>query len=192
MFRWNLRWVAAALLAPCLLITACSGESDQAPAPTRPPSSPPPTSPPPSPSAPVTEPALPAAKPTPASAIAFVRYFWDAYNYAYATYDSSLVRRLSEPQCRYCRSVIADVARIAQAGTKVEGHRVVVMDAVSPTANITTGTVVTAACRQVDGRAIYPDGDTALLRGFSPTNFIFAMHWSGGQWHIEAVDYGTK
>jgi Family of unknown function (DUF6318) len=191
MFQGNLRWVAATLLAPCLVMTACSGESDPAPASPRPP--PPPTSAaPPTPLASVTEPALPEAKPTPASAIAFVRYFWDAYNYAYATYDVRPMQSISLPTCSSCDTLVNNVKGIQARNMRIKGYRLSIIDIVSPNERITSGALVRATLSQEPGEARAPRQQPEVLVGFQSVQSITSLAWDGSTWRVEALSNDPK
>ena len=168
------------------ILTACTGD----PAPV---GSPPNGSPVASPSAtPVPEPIRPVEEATPESAIQFTRYFWELYNYAYQTYDTAPLKAISDPQCRYCASTIADIKRIADAKTRIEDHEVTLREAASPPERITTGTVVVATSDQRPGRAVSPSGQAIGLKGSKGKRFTFALTWHAGQWQIEGIDYDTK
>ena len=89
------------------------------------------------PSITATRPALPPGAPTPASAVAFVRYFWESYNYAYTSLDPKLLSLASDPECAFCASVIASIKKSAPAGDTFEGGDVRVLDAHAPASRVT-------------------------------------------------------
>jgi len=60
---------------------------------------------------------------TPESASAFVRFYFEQVNGAYSTSDAAAVTSLSGPDCNSCRSIVADVERLASAQTSVAGQR---------------------------------------------------------------------
>src|SRR5689334_15808593 len=104
------RW-AVAVTAVCFLVTlsACSRDdpgTDGTPTPTSAVTTPPPTTPTTIPT-PTTLPA--AAKADKAGAEAFVRYFWDVFNYTYESGDTRLLRSISDKTCKFCQSVVDHV-----------------------------------------------------------------------------------
>jgi hypothetical protein len=107
------------------MLTACSGDEEVPAAwptmaqPTATALSPTPTpTPDPRPSLP------PAAKEgTPAGAEEFVRYFLKAYEYAYATNDTSPVEYFTLRGCRFCEGLLDAVRQQAAKGYRLEGGR---------------------------------------------------------------------
>jgi Family of unknown function (DUF6318) len=188
-FGWTARSRLLALVAVgCLLACAgCTGSGDDPPASVTTTASPPVTTTATTPT--VEEPAKPVARRTPESAVAFVRYFWALYNYAYATYDVAALQTISESSCRYCASTISDIQKIHAAKTRVEGYGIKVVETASPPVKITTGTLVIAVATQDPGRAVYADGKSSPLKGIPRTKFNFSVGWSQEGWSVEGVDY---
>ena len=60
---------------------------------------------------------------TPEGASAFTMNFFEAVNAAYVDGDPNSLTRLSHPDCNSCSSIVADVARVRDAGLTVEGKR---------------------------------------------------------------------
>lgn len=113
-------------------LTACSGAEDDAPAPTLEPLA---TSASPSPSAA----AVPseAAAATPEGAAEFVRYFFGQVEAAYEQRDPTLIEPLVDARCAPCQRVIDAVTRLRDEDAQVQGYRIEVVEAASPTAGQT-------------------------------------------------------
>ena len=104
--------LAGMLCAAGLLLSGCAGSGatpGSAPGATTP--TPAASSPTAKPSPTLTPPTFPEAakKPTTAGAEAFVRYFWDAYNYGYAALETKQLDEVSSPDCNFCRNVSTGV-----------------------------------------------------------------------------------
>ncbi|MEN3308697.1 MAG: hypothetical protein V7603_4899, partial [Micromonosporaceae bacterium] len=59
--------------------------------------------------------------PTAAGAAAFVRYWFEALNYAVATGRTGPLSAASSPACRACAAVLAAVSKGYQSGARVQG-----------------------------------------------------------------------
>jgi hypothetical protein len=110
------RRLAVLALAGCVL-AGCGGSKEPKSDPT--PATVGPSSPSPSPTAAPTLPDAARAN-TKAGAIAFVRFYIDAFNHAQATGDTSMLALLEGPACRSCREVRQSIEHTYRAG----GHAV--------------------------------------------------------------------
>jgi hypothetical protein len=71
----------------------------------------------PSPTGPVEpEPPERSSKPTKASAIAFVKYYWEVANYAQATAKSDLLRSLASKNCAFCAGGVSYIDGLRAKG----------------------------------------------------------------------------
>ena len=185
--RRPMRAVVAAIALTGSLAASLAGCSDDDPNP--PPSStstaPPSTSAAPSPTA--TLPTAPPAEPTAESAEAFVRYFWDVYNYAYETQEAAPLETVSQPECKLCQSAIRDVKRLRGDGTRVEGARVVPKSVAAPPGKITSGVIVATVISQESGRSIQSDGSVHTLKAVAKRRSYVGVEWSDGKWSINGV-----
>ncbi len=176
----------AALLA-CLALAGCSGDtrtpdasvapvthSAQVPAVT------------------VTPPALNLGQPTADSAVAFVRYFIDAYNYAYATYDTSLLEDISQPSCKYCASTAKEVHHLADAHLRVDGYGVTLVDAFPATKDIIDSAFVVAVLNQRPGTTTSSEGKLVTYPGSKNSQLGFQLDWDGGKWLVRGVRIQNK
>jgi hypothetical protein len=176
-------WLTAALLGLCTL-NACSNHGST---PNPPPSASKPTTSTPIPTPTITPPVTPKAAPTRKSAEAFVRYFWDVYNYTYASMDPQALGAISEPDCNFCTSSISEVARLHEAGTRIEGTEVRVISLSSPPVDDVSRLIVAAVVAQDAGRSVAKDGGTHPITGIKQTQSVVAVHWKNGSWHIRGV-----
>jgi hypothetical protein len=128
------RAVASALISGlCLTLASCS--HDQAAGPVDPPdnttsssvTTPTTTAPSdPAQDAPPVMPALAKQKST-AGAKAFIRYYMRTADYAFTKPDANPLRRLSTPDCDFCRSLIDVSARLRRDGGKQTGGKLTVL-----------------------------------------------------------------
>ncbi len=178
------RRLPAMLLALLLgLMTACSSD-DPGPAPA--------TSAQPSesstPEVTATKPALPAGQPTAASAVAFVKYFWEAHNYAYATYDTSLLEAISRPGCLFCQSMISDVKRLKQSQTRVSGSEISLDGAALPPGEkIVDQAFVVAFSTQEPGTSIASNGKVTKVDGVRNSQVAIGLDLYRSRWLIRGV-----
>ena len=136
----------------------------------------------------VTKPSLLLGQPTAASAVAFVRYFWDVYNYAYASYDTSLLQEISQPSCKYCSSVLEEINRLKTQGMRVEGSEVSLVDAVLPPDEpITDSAFVVTVSSQRPGKATSAAGRVTTVDGVKNSHVAFGLDWNGGKWLVRGV-----
>jgi hypothetical protein len=140
--------LATVLLASGLVLAGCSDEEPQPPpktsgnSPTAVTTS----------AAPVAAPTLPtAATADPEGAEAFVRYFWDVFNYTYASGDTQLLRSISDKSCKFCADVAGDVDRLTREGGRTEGARVTVHGVLAVPPDVPAGAVVTSIISQEAG-----------------------------------------
>jgi hypothetical protein len=143
------------------------------------------TSPPASPTA--TPPSAPKAKPTPKSAEAFVKYFWDVHNYAYATLDLEEFKSISEPQCTFCSSTIKDIEALKDSRSVVEGSAVRLWVAAAPPAKIGTRVLVATVVSQSPGREIAPDGSIKSFPGMTKRSSSVALSWIDQRWLVHDI-----
>ncbi len=137
-------------------------------------------------------PTRPPQQPTPDSAVAFVRYFWALYNYAYQTFDTKPLEAISDHRCSFCSAILGDVRRIAKERSAISGYRVTLTDADSPPAKITKGTLVIGVLSQRPGEMRALDASTTKLPGFKSVRSTVSVRWDGYSWHVEGVTNDPK
>ena len=178
------RWAPIIAVLGCLGLTGCSG-SDAAPAPTTAPtSSRSPTSTP-SSTPTATAPALPAAARagTRAGAEAFFRYFWDVYNYSYASLDTAPLRAISDPTCKFCAQALADLEGARSSSEHFVGGSIELNSAVAGPIDATGGAIVNAVATQSAGKQLRSDGTVARSFEFQDHARVDAgVRWETSKW----------
>jgi len=121
-----------------------------------------------------------------AGAEAFVRYFWDVYNYGYEARETKQLQQIAGPDCTFCQESTARIDRLWRSNAKVEGGHVALKSVVVAPADFTQqGSVATAIVDQAASRVIEADGsvsDTAAADGGLRVDI--AIGWDGDSWLI--------
>lgn len=180
--------LATVLLASGLVLAGCSDEEPQPPpktsgnSPTAVTTS----------AAPVAAPTLPAAATAdPEGAEAFVRYFWDVFNYTYASGDTKLLRSISDKSCKFCASTAADVQEWVSQGSHIEGGRVEVVEVVAPPVDVRKGALVYSVIEQVAGRVVAKDGVVVATGEPIPRRRSDVLvRYVSGRWQMRGVSLG--
>lgn len=153
--------VAVAVLG---LVAGCSGKEEKLPpwptfsSPTAPQLTPTPKPTPPAKSA-------LAREGTPAGAVEFVRWYLQAYEYAYAYGDPTPIRDVATAGCMQCRSIIARVTERKAAGQRVVGEHITsTRVAVAPNGT-TKHTVVLAYFDVAAAKLVDASGKTVQVFG---------------------------
>ena len=139
------------------------------------------------PSPSVTPPVAPEEAPTPKSAEAFVKYFWDVHNYSYVTLDTALFKSISDPECTFCTSTIDDLETLKNTGSRAEGSSVQLLIAAAPPGKIGSRVLVSTVISQKPGIEIHKDGSTETFPGMPKTNSSVALSWATGQWIVHDI-----
>ena len=179
------------LAVTVLTLTGCTG--DDAPAPPSATTPPPTTSASPSPTP--REPSLPAAakKPTRAGAEAFYRYFWDVYNYSFASLRTQTLRRVSTSTCDFCSSAASKIDENRSAGASYSGGAVSVNVAVSAPGNPRVGLLVNSVLSQGDGKTVDSSGaEGSIIEGRKNMRIDAAVAWNGKAWRMLKIDAGAR
>ena len=173
----------AALAALALLgLAACTHNSTPTPTPSS--SSVTPTS---TATPTATPPVAPKAAPTRKSAEAFVRYFWAVYNYSYVTLDSHQLLELSESECKFCASSIAELTRLKTTGAHIEGTEVKIVSIAAPSIQKPSRLIVATVVSQAPGRTVDSDGTVHEITGIKQTLSSAAIHWVDGSWRVRGI-----
>ncbi|MFI7587830.1 DUF6318 family protein [Spongisporangium articulatum] len=133
------------------------------------------------------KPAAPVAEHTAHGAADVVRYFWNAYNYAYDTYDTAPLESVSRPGCSVCSEVSSDVRLIQAAGTQVRGHRMQLIDIDQIVGADGTSVRVEARISREDGVAVEADGSQTELPGLDPRHSTATLTWEDGAWKVDSI-----
>jgi hypothetical protein len=170
--------VSAALV---LVVAGCGGDPKADP--TRTPSSP---------STSVTPTATPPVMPeaakanTKAGAVAFVRYYVDAFNFAQATGSSTELASKSSAHCHECRAVLQGLRRIYDAHGHIDGGSLIVVRA---TSDYNSAERVWFVLVQIESgpQTLYEsaDADPKRLPG-GRRSMDFSVIHRGGEWKVSA------
>jgi hypothetical protein len=137
-----------------------------------------------------------AAKQTRDGAAAFVRYFFDVYNYSYEALDSAGLRHISGTGCRYCASVITDVEDAKASGDRYEDGLVSVEAAVTLPGDMSADVIVNAFVSQTSGAVYGRNGQVRETSdAVSPGKRVDALlQWTANRWIVRdiAVIEGTS
>ena len=111
---------------------------------------------------------------------AFVKYWFDAANFAIATGDVAPVHAVSTDDCGSCRSLIGSVKRVYAAGGRIEGGRLEV-DRLEHDGRVPAPTFRFALrLRQQPKREIAKTGTVAHEEDGATALFYVAARWSDG------------
>jgi Family of unknown function (DUF6318) len=132
-------------------------------------------------------PIAPDAEATINSAKAFVRYFWDVHNYAYATLDPALLESISAPKCKFCKATISNIRDLRAADSTVNGSAVKLLSMSAPPVKITTGIIVNTLVSQDPGETIHRDGSVVKSKGVPSAASYVGLIWTGTNWRVDDV-----
>jgi hypothetical protein len=131
------------------------------------------------------------AKADKAGAEAFVRYFWEVFNYTYASGDTELLRSISDKSCKFCASVADHVGGLTAKGATTEGANVTVHQVIAPPANPEDGFPVFTIVSQAPGRVIAKDGSVEASSPAEPRQRSdVRVQWVSGAWRMFGVSFG--
>jgi len=179
------RALGAGLVTACLMgAVACSGDGpDAVPSPTA--SSASPTGTATASSSPTAvAPTLPpeAAERTAAGAEAFVRFWFEQLEYAYATGDTRQLSALSDPECRSCAELIRRVNQTYGEGRLVRGFSVDVVSSAAPPPN-DFGSEVSFQLEEAGYETVEVDGSVVeTVAPTEPRSAVFFAKWGSGSW----------
>jgi hypothetical protein len=166
------------------LLSACTGDDAD-----KPPPSASATSPAATPSTPAaTAPTAPEAKPTSASAEAFVRYFWDVYNYSYQALDVTDLNAVSSDSCKFCKSTTSEITALKNARKHIQGGNIRIATLAVPPGDPTNGVIVTLVINQEPGKTLNADGTiSSVIRAAKNMRSEVALRWQGSRWSVYGV-----
>ncbi len=132
-----------------------------------------------------TPPTAPKAKPTRKNAEAFVKYFWDVYNYSYATLDTHLLGDLSGPNCAFCKDTIKAIKKLGNDDRSIQGSRIELGVAAAPPTDPKVGLVIATTISESPGRTIDTDGSVvSRTKGVRDMKSEMAIDWTGDRWLV--------
>jgi hypothetical protein len=138
---------------------------------------------------PPTPPASIAANPK--GAEAFVRYFWEVFNYTQSTGDTALFESISDSKCTFCSSVETEARQWARDGSRLEGSEISVVDVAVPPLDNNKSVIATAIIEQAPGRVVSAGGETISTgQGSKNKRSDALVQWIDGQWRMLDVTMG--
>jgi hypothetical protein len=200
----QIRFLAIVAVVAILASGCTSGESSPRPSSSASPSGPSTalTSPSPSRTGPLTTgpnvrpgekpPTLPAAakQHTPAGALAFAEYYFQAFDWGYATSDPFLVQEISGPKCTACQRYVNGLETLTQSAGYVRGGRVSLESAklVTGSFRVKSDYVVELVNREQAVVLVKPGvtPTTAQAAVRDDTSLVFAS-WVAGRWQVDEV-----
>jgi hypothetical protein len=183
-------WYAAAA-ATVLLAAGCNGGADNQPSPTPTPTVSSPTASPsdsgsPSPSASVSIPAEAMAQ-TPEGAVAFVRFYYDQLNAAWAAPNSSSLEGLADPTCGTCSNNREHAKELLTAGERVKGDSVTLISA-SPAPGAPEGQeFVDVELHQLPAEIVAADGSVVRTVNDRKGMLRAVVIWRNDGWLIYGI-----
>jgi hypothetical protein len=141
------------------------------------------------PSPTLTPPTAPKPRPTPKNAEAFVKYFWDVYNYSYASLDPEPLRAMSKPTCKFCAGSIREIEKSRNERLTNEGGRLTPLVVAAPPGKIHDHVVVSSVLRQDAGRLLGPNREVLhTSKALSAVETKARLEWRSGKWVIAAIN----
>lgn len=139
----------------------------------------------------VAPPVLPTAakQPTQAGAAAFVRHFWDLYNYSYRTMDPKPLRDVSKESCKFCSDAAVDIDSAVSQGYTFSGGEVAVLDVVAAPDDPLSGILVNCIIGQQASQVRRGDGQAVkTASGKARQRFDAAVQWHGDRWFVLGIE----
>lgn len=187
---------AGLLLVGVLSAAGLAACTDDEPAPRPSITAPPSTgasSPTPSATATATAPVAPKAEPTPKSAEAFVKYFWDVYNYSYTARDSRNFNEISGPDCAFCNDTIRAINELLDDDHYIRGSDVRLGVAVAPPTDPADGLIVATVISEHPGRIVTASGSTvSRTKGVRNMKSEIALDWTARGWIVRDLANDEK
>jgi hypothetical protein len=185
--------VVAGLLLGVGVLSGCQGSDDPDPGPSGTATPSPSVSASPTATPTPAPPKAPAPKRTAKGAEAFVRYFWEVYNYTYVSQDTDLLASVSQAACVFCSDTKADVAKLRSRGAVVESGSVHVDAVAAPPEKVGSRILVVSSIHQDSGTIRLPSGQTEEIERVAAQQGTFALQWVAGVWQIHGISIeGSK
>lgn len=182
-----------AILAASILLSACGGGAKPDPSassslPTTSASAPT-VSVSPTTAGPTSDPNIPAAARahTPAGAEAFVRYFFDQVNLAWATPNPTALDGLYAPTCTTCTAIRGSAADYKAKGLRYRDTPLTRISPASVTSATGATTRVNATAMQEASAVVDRDGKVVEAVPRTPSTFDLTLTWVGGGWQVSLM-----
>jgi len=123
-----------------------------------------------------------------AGAEAFIRYWFDAVNHAYGTFDVAPLEEISDEACGVCSSIASEVEDLAAQGTSVSGGSYVLEEVSAPAPDPTGVNIVSLVYTRQP--LVFQDDETSTPAESPPPPVSVAavLEWRGESWRM--YDFG--
>lgn len=146
------------------------------------------TSPSSSSSATAESPNTPAGKKTRAGAEAFTRYFWNIYNYGYATNNSAPLAGISSESCSFCNGAVQEINKAHAEELRQLGGHIDPQAILAAPGKITSSIVVNCVVNQDASQVLdRTDSVVSTSKALSSVNADVKVEWMGNAWRMRAV-----
>jgi hypothetical protein len=140
-----------------------------------------------------TAPSAPAARPTTKSAEAFVRYFWNVYNYSYEALDPGPLSLISTAACTFCQSTVSEISGLKNARKHSTGGDIRARGVAAAAGDPRKGLIVTMTLDQEPGKTLNADGTVnSNLRAAHDIRSEVAVLWQATRWVVYGVANDEK
>lgn len=119
-------------------------------------------------------------------AVAFVRYFWSAVNFAYTAPDKSILLNLSEPSCDLCNRFIETASDLSRGSQKYDA-KLLDITQTSVVVMSEKGTRVRSRIKFHPAKAVDSTGQISEEQEEGQGDYLFKLHWAGSSWRIVAL-----
>lgn len=182
------RFRAGVMVVALLLLAGCSDDGEE---PTPLPSGTPSTLVTSAPEVTEEPPVAPEALRSAAGAEAFVRYFWEVYNYSYVSLNTDSLTGISQRDCEFCASAASEINAFSTVSTKKEGGTISVEAVSAPPVEAPERIVVVAILNQSAGQTVTSTGATTTISAIKRARASIGLQWHQDAWHVHGVDIET-
>jgi hypothetical protein len=120
------------------------------------------------------------------SAEAFVRYFFDLANYAYAQPQAGVIGSLGTLDCKPCQYYEKEASELARDGRRYQSAVLSIKSASTSTTNLDRPWV-TLSGRQNEVPIVEPNGQLTSASPASPVTFRVLLKWTDAGWRVQNV-----
>lgn len=130
----------------------------------------------------------PEAEKSAEGAEAFVRYFWDVYDYSYLILDEKPLDQVSQSECKFCSSAISEIKSFRSASTRKQGAGVSIVAVTSPPVEDPQRLIVIAIINQAAGQTISSTGSVLDIPEIENARAAVALEWNDGSWIVHGIN----
>lgn len=131
--------------------------------------------------------------PTKESAEEFFRYFLRLYAYSYNVLDAEDLAAISSSDCKFCSSVVNNVAEAKSLKRSVQAPALEIVDLVAAPGDAGNGLIVNALVSQGSVVTLGPDGqEIGRSAPIVNARLDAKVVWKTGRWQVQAVQIVSK